>query len=574
MSSSQQVQECLKWATTNGSVINDSLEFTTTASGIAALAKSKINGSTQPLISVPKKLLITREMATESLGDLGSKNLGPNALTQLFLAKLMFATDVSSKDRELQDFFRPYLRVLPTHKDIHTPYFWTHSELLLLRGMDIYLKAKKNLRRLVNEWHELVTAGELRKDTKFYDLFNSSENFDSGEYIRSQLADPATVDWTDFPAYLWASSIFSSRAFPTLLLGTSTDLNEAFLNPIIDLLNHSPGKNVTWAYDEEAAAVTFSTAETVEPGEELYNNYGDKSNDELLLNYGFVLPNNEHDKSTLCLRIPSESISQAARVGVNLDAAYVFDDMISYELPVSGELAPSIINLFSSLNMLKSEEFLTVRSTLEGLDQLSSILQQKIEALKSPTATLSNGSNHNAAKLSKLYKASQKKIFQAAFDSIPRQQKELLKVQKPLSFKTIMKNDRLFANSILLALGVTGYDDMLKKGMERQVILLWLVRVGNKQSYKSTDYQLPDFIHSMFQEVKRNIVVEKDDVMEYMDFYKGLFPQLGAKIPEVYGVGDWSIKQFIIAGTVIDRLMWTRGSSREPFFFERKPFHQ
>ncbi|AAS52157.2 ADR237Cp [Eremothecium gossypii ATCC 10895] len=574
MTSGYQVQECLDWATANGAVIDDSLEFKITNSGISVFVKSRIEGRSQPLISIPKKLLITREMAIKSLGELGSKNLGPNALTQLFLAKLMFATDTGPKDAELQQFFKPYLSVLPTHKEMHTPYFWTNSELLLLRGMDIYLKAKKNLRQLVNEWHELVTAGELRNDTKFYDLFNSSENFDAGEYISNQLADPTTTDWTDFPAYLWASSIFSSRAFPTLILGTTTDLNEAFLNPIIDLLNHSAGTNVTWSYNEQVAAVTFSTAQTLETGDELYNNYGDKSNDELLLNYGFVLPNNEHDKSTLCFRIPSESISQAARVGVNLQAAYIFDDMISYELPVSGELSPSIVNLFSSLNMLKSEEFLTVRSTLEGLDQLSSILQQKIEALKSPTATLSNGSNHNAAKLFKLYKASQKKIFQAAFDSIPRLQKEIIKAHKPLSFKSVLKNDRLFANSALLALGVTSYDDMLKKGMERRLILLWLVRVGNKQSYKNTEYQLPDFIHTMFQEVKRNIVVDKDDVMEYMNFYKSLFPQLGSKIPEVYGTGDWSIKQFIVAGTVMDRLMWTRGTSREPLFFERKPFHQ
>jgi hypothetical protein len=115
--------------------------------------------------------------------------------------------------------------------------------------------------------------------------------------------------------YLIASTYLSTRAFPSTLLSRApTLLTNSSTYPImfpgVDILNHSRGQPVSWctSYPEAStqerddfATVSIISHTTTLPGEEVFNNYGLKANDELILGYGFSLPQNPDDKITLQL---------------------------------------------------------------------------------------------------------------------------------------------------------------------------------------------------------------------------------------------------------------------------------
>jgi hypothetical protein len=75
----------------------------------------------------------------------------------------------------------------------------------------------------------------------------------------------------------------------------------------VDSLNHARGTPVSWSIDRptetKERSLSLVSHKSNNAGEELYNNYGPKPNDELLLGYGFVLPNNPDD--ALLLKLPA-----------------------------------------------------------------------------------------------------------------------------------------------------------------------------------------------------------------------------------------------------------------------------
>lgn len=120
--------------------------------------------------------------------------------------------------------------------------------------------------------------------------------------------------------YLTASTYLSSRAFPSTLLASTPSLiatpsSHPVLLPGIDSLNHARAHPVSWVVS--SPIVDGSTQQHISliihtpapKGAELLNNYGPKPNSELILGYGFSLPNNPDD--TIVLRIgraPSASV--------------------------------------------------------------------------------------------------------------------------------------------------------------------------------------------------------------------------------------------------------------------------
>lgn len=111
--------------------------------------------------------------------------------------------------------------------------------------------------------------------------------------------------------YLLASTYLSSRAFPSTLLSAkpslvSTESSHPVLLPVLDSLNHARAHPVSWIVSpispggselELKLVVDQPTPEDTQ----LFNNYGPKPNSELLLAYGFVLPDNPED--TIVLKI-------------------------------------------------------------------------------------------------------------------------------------------------------------------------------------------------------------------------------------------------------------------------------
>ncbi|PHH70060.1 hypothetical protein CDD80_6265 [Ophiocordyceps camponoti-rufipedis] len=101
--------------------------------------------------------------------------------------------------------------------------------------------------------------------------------------------------------FVYAWMLVNSRTFYHTTPRTEHRLpkeDHMALIPVADLFNHSSSASTVKAsYD--ATSYTFTTTRAHTPGQELLLCYGQHSNDTLLVDYGFTLPANPHDETTL-----------------------------------------------------------------------------------------------------------------------------------------------------------------------------------------------------------------------------------------------------------------------------------
>lgn len=560
------LQNVLSWATEHGAVIHNEVSFENTDKGISAIYKGQDEfDNSQDLLKVPQSITITPSLAEGVFGKQVYQEKNRNPLTQLLLAKLRFdKDDTQTQDFNLSQHFRPYVNALPNGREIGSPLFWDDAERALIKGTDAHLAIDHQTSVLVEEWYSVVKGLDSKYQTKDYEQdlsFYKTYTKGQSERFVSYFNNPNS--WTSFPAYLWAAATFTSRAFPFLLAGNGecNDMNEAFLVPIFDLLNHNNSVQVKWDTVPDAERIfTFKTEQEITKGVEIYNSYGPKTNQELLFGYGFVLDDNKDDSATLALRIPQENIEGANKFGLNLTS-----NEVSYKITKDAPLPQNLVKLFAFLVKNEGEKTTTLRNQLEGLQQLQKIIEQKIDLLKN----LKNEGTvqPKIIKIAKSYKTTQRLLYQRTFEDITKVEKTLLKQYKPLSFKTIYKTDKTFSNSLLLIFGIKDYDQLAQSDEVDRALLLWIIRAGNKKHYSEKGV-IPDWINARYQHIYQRLVVKADDVIEYRDIYKALFPSIATKIPEVYGKGDWGIKSFITAGKLNDEISFTRNANKEIFLIE------
>lgn len=100
---------------------------------------------------------------------------------------------------------------------------------------------------------------------------------------------------------LWAATIFTSRAFiSTHILPDHETVPLLF--PVVDILNHSVSARVEWDFQPRTSfSLKLLEGNSFAAGQELFNNYAPKQNDELLLGYGFCLEHNPIEQFPLKL---------------------------------------------------------------------------------------------------------------------------------------------------------------------------------------------------------------------------------------------------------------------------------
>lgn len=182
-------------------------------------------------------------------------------------------------------FWYPYISTLPQPDSISSwslPPFWPAEDFQFLEGTNA-----------------AVAAREIQA--------NAKRDFKDARRI---LKEEEYENWQDYTRHLfnWAFSIFASRSFrPSLVTPTSVRERElpknigiddfSMLLPVYDIINHDPKASVQWTVDTEGGdtseACRFVTFDSYKPGEQVFNTYGKKTNSELLLSYGFMLPEGE-----------------------------------------------------------------------------------------------------------------------------------------------------------------------------------------------------------------------------------------------------------------------------------------
>jgi len=82
--------------------------------------------------------------------------------------------------------------------------------------------------------------------------------------------------------------------------------------PIMDALNHDASAQIEWSFDP--GRFTLSVIEGVRSGSEIFNNYGPKSNAELLMGYGFCIPDNPHCCVLETMKAPAQNLQVLLRM--------------------------------------------------------------------------------------------------------------------------------------------------------------------------------------------------------------------------------------------------------------------
>jgi len=134
-------------------------------------------------------------------------------------------------------------------------------------------------------------------------------------------AHPQQLPWRSLltiisESLLWAATIFTSRAFISTHILPERE-TVPILFPVVDILNHSVSARVEWDFQSrQSFALKCLDGDSFQPGQELFNNYAPKQNDELLLGYGFCLEDNPIEQFALKLAFQPQLQQYAQQLGL------------------------------------------------------------------------------------------------------------------------------------------------------------------------------------------------------------------------------------------------------------------
>ncbi|KAI5967224.1 hypothetical protein KGF57_000439 [Candida theae] len=555
----ENIDSLLKWANDNGANISSNIEF----KEISPCNYGAISTSVGEVsIKIPKELVITCDKAAELFKD-AYENANHVSLLKIYLCYL----------QPQESFYKPYLNSLPTLQAIDSPYTWSSQDKAYLKGTNLGNSLRENIASLVEEWWSavnLLPENVAKPESHFVNMkfYYESKFYNDDDYYK-YFGEIDINNWTSFPNYLWASLILKSRAFPAYIIDPSIPKNEPMLLPVVDLLNHNPKAKVEWS--RAGTGFLFQTKD-VNQGQEIFNNYGQKGNEELLLAYGFAIENNPADSAALKIKIPESRMNVVKGLGIELPSINDYTNSVIEQASgaeeehqgdgvlfyINQEQIPnSLIQLFQALVQNQWESGFTLRMQLAGLNHLRAAFETKkgILTLNVPSDTIKH-------KYIRWYIESQSAIFAAAIKGIKRQEKQILGEYKSelLSLKSVYKNDIKFQQSLLF-LGFGSYESILESEFQDQCWLLWLVRCYNKPHYN--DDILCQWIHDLFVHLRKVTDISAQEVLNFKPIHDAIIPDLAKAVPEIYGTGEWSVAEFIIAGKLLDLISFTRGKEQE-----------
>lgn len=279
MASSDHISKLVSWGTAHNAHLHPSVEiYNDSLTGLSFRVKpSAASGPspTEPIVSLPTSLTLSY---LNALSDEDApfpaeflRQTPPHVIGRFFLIKQYLLGEAS--------FWWPYIQALPRPEQYSAwalPAFWPSDEVELLEGTNIE-----------------VGIQLIKKNVK--DEFKAAIKL-----LTSETWCPDLLSRITKPLYHWAYSIFSSRSFrPSLVLsqeeqaalpeGIKID-DFSVLLPLFDIGNHDMTAKVRWELNEEKRACELKVAKEYQPGEQVFNNYSLKSNAELLLGYGFMVP--------------------------------------------------------------------------------------------------------------------------------------------------------------------------------------------------------------------------------------------------------------------------------------------
>ncbi|KAJ2890711.1 hypothetical protein GGI21_006083, partial [Coemansia aciculifera] len=240
----EQLRTFYEWLRTNGAEFSKiEIRDSKSGGGIYALEQIGLDGR---YASIPNKLVITGKVCHDTIGTNEQQQLEQkDDIKQSRLMLCLFLIHERFVMKE-DSFWKPYIDILP--RKFHTPLQFNDEELKFLRGTPAEFSVAERhegYREYLQKALDLVPESVIPRDVLIYDN------------------------------YLWAMSVLSSRSFSKELMeGTLCRLTaeSEVLLPLLDMANHYPRTPVTWIIDDDG--IGFSIDAVIEPGEQIFNNYG------------------------------------------------------------------------------------------------------------------------------------------------------------------------------------------------------------------------------------------------------------------------------------------------------------
>ena len=247
------------WFDSNRIELHPSVEITAEPdTGLGLSATAALSADTE-VLRIPHAACISPTSALAALQGLSAEPLPQSLRRERLPIAYLFLTALG-RLKDHADYVASIPRIFTTALHLRP------AELELLRGTPLHAATEEQLTSTSEEYTALASWLSLQED-------------------RLEL-------------YRWAASAHSSRAFPPSLLNLPSEEGPVLI-PGLDLLNHARAHPVTWSTD--GTHVHMSTHYPISQGSQVYNNYGPKSNQELLASYGFTLPGSQDDFLSLKL---------------------------------------------------------------------------------------------------------------------------------------------------------------------------------------------------------------------------------------------------------------------------------
>lgn len=284
----------IRWVEANGGFIHPNLQLNYSSSkGYHGTVKEGSSIAAHTRITscpVPVMLSVLNVLDIPPFRQHGTRFPEP------FIHRYQFATDILQAFYLMeqyilgaQSFWSPYLRSLPSLADVDELQYEAEEDLVWIRGTNL-------------------EAAIVARTRKWFSQFEEANTF-----LRDLGWDSSRSGKYTYELFRWASTIFGSRSFTSTVLHDTPPADKArpsfgrgdpkhqlltklfserfaVLLPLLDILNHKPLALVEW--QARVDFVGLQVDEDYASGQEVFNNYGPRDNEGLLLSYGFVLEDN------------------------------------------------------------------------------------------------------------------------------------------------------------------------------------------------------------------------------------------------------------------------------------------
>ncbi|WVN85843.1 uncharacterized protein L203_100995 [Cryptococcus depauperatus CBS 7841] len=421
----------LKWLQSNGGYFHPSAKLQIDDTTGLSIFAAKPIGPNERLVSCPFDLAVTPETATRAIcqvAGLEEENLvwpmgtlgkgepwNERMRIGAYLGLHWVYQDQTTVEWPSALIHKTYLNSLPDPSTTLMPLYYNPCELELLTGSNLYGAVKDRQK----EW------------------------FEESAVLRTVLKE----DGLTWERYLATSTYMSSRAFPSRLLRLSmeeqsthqlhkeNEVSHPVLLPGVDIFNHARGQPIIWLCSVMAPSpashplpcISLVSSSVSDVNTQVFNNYGVKPNEELLLGYGFVLDNNPDD--VVVLRLGADGLSPAISKRLEAKNLNIGE---RFELRRDGEIDRRLLEVMRVMlgeeeeemdendeHAMHKKEEKEMKLELDVLETLGGMLEDKLGKLEAGGKLSVDGQvRDQVKKMVSIYRKGQIDILNSAMDTL------------------------------------------------------------------------------------------------------------------------------------------------------------